>query len=68
MEEVRVEGVADVKDWVEASKRARVDLFRKAATMGADVVKIDVVTVPDEGARGKLVLLSGRAYRMNDLD
>jgi hypothetical protein len=64
----KIDGVADVSDWVEASKHARVDLWQKASALGADLVKIDRVVVPAEGAHGKLVLLTGRAYRSNDTD
>jgi hypothetical protein len=64
----KVDGVADVSDWVEASKRARSDLQRKAVALGADVVKIDRIVVPEEGARGRLVLMSGRAFRVANDD
>ena len=64
----KISGAADVSDWVEATKDARTDLWRKAAALGADLVKIDRVIIPAEHAHGRLVLLAGRAYRANETD
>jgi hypothetical protein len=59
----RVSGVADLGEWVDTARRAHEDLQRKARALRADVIKIDRVVAPDEGARGRRTLLAGRAYR-----
>ncbi len=59
----KVEGVAELGEWVSAANHARIDIQRKAEALGADLVQIDRVIVPDDGERGRLVLLTGRAYR-----
>ena len=61
----RVKGVAPAGELTDAAKQAEVDLKTKAAKLGADVVKIDLLRPPPDVAPTgkKLVLLAGRAYR-----
>ncbi len=60
----RVEGVARSPDPVAAARTARDDLRWKAYVLGADLVRIDYVATPPEGARSRRrVLIAGRAYK-----
>jgi hypothetical protein len=60
----RVEARATTADIVDAAIAADADLRRQARALGADVVKIDVVTPPGEHARAhSRVILAGRAYK-----
>jgi len=56
----KVRGVAPDAEFVTAADRVHAQLREKAAALGADVVKIDVVA---PCARGHRVLLAGRAYK-----
>jgi uncharacterized protein YbjQ (UPF0145 family) len=60
----RVNGVTPKTELVEAAKAAQQDLREKAAALGADVVKIDVLRAPTEAIHHKGVLLAGRAYKL----
>jgi len=60
----RVNGVTPKTELVEAAKAAQQDLREKAAALGADLVKIDVLRAPTEGLHHKGVLLAGRAYKL----
>jgi uncharacterized protein YbjQ (UPF0145 family) len=60
----RVNGVTQKTELVDAAEAAQRDLKEKAAALGADVVKIDVLRPPNESARYKGVLLAGRAYKL----
>jgi hypothetical protein len=53
----RVEATAKTTDFIEGARTANALLRRKAKALGADVVKIDVVSP------GTHVLLSGRCYK-----
>ena len=60
----RVAARATTADIVDAALAADADLRRQAKALGADVVKIDVITPPGEGARAhSRVILAGRAYK-----
>lgn len=60
----RVEARATTVDIVDAAIAADADLRRQAKKLGADVVKIDVITPPSDhaGAHSR-VILAGRAYK-----
>jgi hypothetical protein len=54
----RVEATAKTGgDFVEAARTANADLRRQAKALGADVIKVEVVSP------GKRVVLAGRAYK-----
>jgi hypothetical protein len=60
----RVEARATTADIVDAAIAADADLRRQAKKLGADVVKIDVITPPsDHAAAHSRVILAGRAYK-----
>jgi uncharacterized NAD(P)/FAD-binding protein YdhS len=60
----KIEGEAPNDDTIGAGALAQQDLKRKAALLGAGLVKIDHVTPPaDRGKRGKVVVFTARAYR-----
>ena len=60
----RVEARATTVDIVDAAIAADADLRRQAKALGADVVKIDVITPPSEHAGPhSRVILAGRAYK-----
>jgi hypothetical protein len=60
----RVQGVARSPDPVEAARTARDDLRWKAYVLGADLVRIDYVAAPPDGAHARRrVLIAGRAYK-----
>jgi hypothetical protein len=59
----RVKGVTQKTELVDAAEAAQRDLREKAAALGADLVKIDVLRAPNESLRYKGVLLAGRAYK-----
>ena len=56
----RVRAVARDGEFVVAARRANETLRRKARSLGADVVKIEIVSISD---RDNHVVMSGRAYR-----
>jgi hypothetical protein len=60
----RVDGVTPKTELVEAARAAQQDLRVKAAALGADVVKIDVLREPAQAIHHKGVLLAGRAYKL----
>jgi hypothetical protein len=60
----RVEARATTADIVDAAIAADADLRRQAKKLGADVVKIDVITPPgDHAGAHSRVILAGRAYK-----
>ena len=60
----RVEARATTADIVDAAIAADADLRRQAKKLGADVVKIDVITPPaDHASAHSRVILAGRAYK-----
>jgi hypothetical protein len=60
----RVEARATTVDIVDAAIAADADLRRQAKKLGADVVKIDVITPPsDHASAHSRVILAGRAYK-----
>src|ERR1700744_1671037 len=60
----RVEARAPTGDIVDAAIAADADLRRQAKALGADVVKIDVITPPsDHPSKHSRVILAGRAYK-----
>ncbi|HEY2747449.1 MAG TPA: hypothetical protein VGL86_22655 [Polyangia bacterium] len=60
----RVEARATTGDIVDCAIAADADLRRQAKALGADVVKIDVITPPSEHAgKHSRVVLAGRAYK-----
>ena len=60
----RVEARATTGDIVDAAIAADADLRRQAKKLGADVVKIDVITPPaDHASAHPRVILAGRAYK-----
>ena len=60
----RVEARATTADIVDAAIAADADLRRQAKKLGADVVKIDVITPPaDHATAHSRVILAGRAYK-----
>ena len=62
----RVKGTSEDIDFVSAVARARADIDHQASSLGAVVVKIDVLHLPEESrlVAGKHVLIEGRAYRV----
>jgi hypothetical protein len=60
----RVAARATTGDIVDVAIAADADLRRQAKALGADVVKIDVITPPSEHAgKHSRVILAGRAYK-----
>ncbi len=60
----RVEARATTGDIVDAAIAADADLRRQAKALGADVVKIDIITPPsDHPSKHSRVILAGRAYK-----
>jgi hypothetical protein len=60
----RVEARATTGDIVDAALAADADLRRQAKALGADVIKIDVITPPsDRPSKHSRVILAGRAYK-----
>jgi hypothetical protein len=60
----RVEARATTVDIVDAAIAADADLRRQAKKLGADVVKIDVITPPsDHASAHSRIILAGRAYK-----
>jgi hypothetical protein len=60
----RVEARATTADIVDAAIAADADLRRQAKKLGADVVKIDVITPPgDHAGAHSRIILAGRAYK-----
>jgi hypothetical protein len=60
----RVTARATTPDLVDAALAADADLRRQAKALGADVVKIDIIAPPGDGARAhSRVILAGRAYK-----
>lgn len=58
----RVVGVAPTDDLVSAGPSARRDIKRKAARMGAVLVKVDEVTPPEDKGHKHVIVLVGRAF------
>src|SRR4029079_9501794 len=60
----RVEARATTGDIVDVAIAADADLRRQAKALGADVIKIDVITPPSEHAgKHSRGILAGRAYK-----
>ena len=60
----RVSARAATGDIVDAALAADADLRRQAKALGADVIKIDVITPPsDRPSKHSRVILAGRAYK-----
>jgi len=60
----KIEGTSPSDDTLRAGALAEKDLRRKAALLGAALVKIDQVTPPgDTGRRGRVVVFTARAFR-----
>jgi hypothetical protein len=60
----RIEARATTNDIVDAAIAADADLRRQAKALGADVVKLDVITPPNEKSHAhSRVILAGRAYK-----
>src|SRR4051794_4677974 len=60
----KVNGEALTDDTLAAAECAKNDIRNKAAALGADLVKIDEVSAPDDsGQIRRVVIFSGRAFK-----
>jgi hypothetical protein len=58
----KVDGVAPTDDLMLAAGAAEADIKNKAARMGAQLVKIDIINAPEDAGKKGVVVLEGRAF------